>query len=232
MDDTLAPACGSPDPSVPTRGCVGYDLYKCMDSGPLTATDRELPLTLNFNGCAPGFIPFFYEATGTTVVRCTGFCAVLEIDNTPAHSMNHKGDPTALGKLPTQPQPRIGDAMCDVGKKGSHASSTCKFIWPYVADRLTGLLPAWFAASRHLDTLGVCQATDFFRYDPTGQNNATTSIPDCATLPPYNPSAPTVENASNWSCQKRSNSPVASGRAPDLRLGYGGPAQLRRHTFD
>ena len=239
-------ACGSTDPSMPTSGCYGYDKYSCAPAGAsvYSLTDRQPPRTNSagnpyLNGCAPGFIPFFYEMTGSTMTLCTGFCAALEIDNTPAHVGNSKGNASAPAKLPTSPGPLAGDGTCDIGKKGSHVSSTCKFIWPYVADRTTGLLPPQFELGPHLDTLGVCQAIAFFQYDSDGNQTPDMPFPDCSTLPPHVPGDLVSNNdAADWGCQKYSNSQfLSSGKVrnpalSDIRIGGGSPVPMLRHTFD
>jgi len=239
-------ACGSTTASMPTRGCYGYDSYSCAPAGMTvyTLTDRMPPRTNAsgnpyLNGCAPGFIPFFYAATGSTMTLCTGYCAALEIDNTPAHAGNTKGDPNALAKLPTAPAPLAGDGTCDIGKKGSHASSTCKFIWPYLTDATTGMLPARFANGPLLDTLGVCQAIAFFSYDSDNDMTPDMPFPDCSTLPPHVPGDLVLnDDAADWGCQKYSSSQFTSGsklRNPaldDIRIGGGSPVPMLRHTFD
>jgi len=231
-DDTLAPACGSPDPSAPTRGCYGYDTFTCMDAGPLTATDRQTPASLQNNGCAPGFQPLVFETTGSNVILCAGYCSPLEIDNTSAHSMNHKGNPSALAKLPTQAQARAGDATCDIGKKGSHASSTCVYRWSTIGD-LANTAPSQFNTSRYVDTLGFCIATAFMSYDPAGGGNFTTPWPDCATLAPRSSATPGPrDDAADFLCQKFSSSQFTSARVPDLRLGHRNPVPVLRHRFD
>lgn len=212
---TATTACGSTNPSMPTRGCYGYNEFSCapVSTSTLSLTDRASPHTNGsgnpyLNGCAPGFIPMFFEGTGSMQVLCSGFCAALETDNTPAHVGNAKGDPTALAKLPLQPAPIAGDGTCEVGKKGSLASSACKFVWPFVLEN--GVLPPTFATSPLLDTLGVCMAIDRFYYDAdanpaTGINGAEAPYPDCATLPP--PSGTTTgvgDDAGDWFCAKYS----------------------------
>lgn len=227
-------ACGSLDPAAPDRGCYGYDGFGCLVSEPevLDLTDRMPPISNQFNSCAPGFIPFFFEMVGSTVALCSGLCAALEIDNTPAHAGNGKGDATALAKLPRSAAPVAGDGTCDIGKKGSHASSTCVFLWPFVNDGTDGS----FEMGPLLDTLGVCMAIEFFPYDPTGGMNYTVPRPDCATLPPRSAATPgDFDDAADWMCQKRSNSmPLTPSRAArDVRIGgtKGGAVPQVRHTF-
>jgi hypothetical protein len=222
-------SCGSLNPATPNLGCFGYTEFTCAAVGS-TATDRELPRSTTINGCAPGFVPFFFERTGTTINLCTGLCAALEIDNTPAHVGNAVGDRTALGKLPTESMPRMGDATCEIGKKGSHASSECRFLWHY-AD-----LTPEFLSSRHLDTLGVCFAHEFFQYDTDADAVPDRTCPSCTTLPPRSAATPLeLDDAADWGCQKYANSPLATAtgrRARDVSFRASlSPVPIARHRF-
>lgn len=221
-------ACGSSDGATPSRGCYGDEDFICSSARPevLTKTDRQIPRmstggTPFINGCAPGFTPMFFESTGSMQVLCAGFCAALEIDNTPAHMNNGKGDPDAVAKLPNQPLPLAGNATCDAGKKGSEASSTCMFYWAYILDT-QGMVPAEFRNSGLLDTLGVCFAYSHFRYDAdnnpaTGVDGKEAPYPDCATLPPRSAATPgATDDAFDWGCQKLSSG-GATAQRPVLR---------------
>ncbi len=240
-------ACGSPSPAMPNKGCYGFSEYSCaptgMTSWPLT--DRMMPQTNAagnpyLNGCAPGFIPLFYEMTGSTKTLCTGFCAALEIDNTPAHMGNVKGDPAALGKLPTSAAAVAGDATCDVIKKGSRPSSQCHFLWPYLVDDSTGELPMAFDMSTQRDKLGVCFAIEFFMYDSDNDMTPDMPYPNCATLPPRSMATTgDSDDAADWGCQLLANSMFTSTNKPGLNPALKNvrmPKQLEmeliRHTID
>jgi hypothetical protein len=234
---TVKQACGSTSATMPTKGCYGYDDYSCAPAGMsvYTLTDRMAPRTNAsgnpyLNGCAPGFLPFFYEMTGSTVTKCTGYCAALEVDNTvqpvPAAGVfpdqgtetrttlmpaeRDDGYDKAVGKMPTTAK-APGDAVCSLTKKGSRTSSTCKFIWPYVADRTTGEIPMQFAMGPYLDTLGVCQAIEFFQYDSNNDMMPDMNFPDCKTLPRLTAST-TDEDSADWGCAKFSNSMFIGGK--------------------
>ncbi len=170
---------------------------------------------------------------------CTGLCAALEVDSTPAHVGNSKGNAAALAKLPLSAAPVAGDGTCAIGKKGSHASSTCRFIWPYLADTFTGELPVAFENGPLLDTLGVCMAISFFQYDSNADGFPDAPHPDCTTLPPRSSATPDDDDdAADWSCQKRSNSLFVGGpkttnpALADIRIGSSGPVPVMRHTFE
>ena len=240
--------CGSPSASAPNKGCYGFSEYSCaptgMTSWPLT--DRMMPQTNAagnpyLNGCAPGFIPLFYEMTGSTKTLCTGFCSALEIDNTPAHTGNAKGNATALGKLPTTAAPAAGDATCQATKKGSEESSQCHFMWPYLEDDSTGELPVSFDMGPYRDTLGVCFAIAHFQYDSNNDMTPDMPYPNCATqLPPRSATTTGMtDDAADWGCQLRANSQLAStGKtqlAPalkNIRLPKQSEMELLRHAFD
>jgi hypothetical protein len=237
-------ACGSTMATMPTKGCYGYDDYSCAPAGMsvYALTDRMAPRTNAsgnpyLNGCAPGFIPFFYEMTGSTKTLCTGLCAALEIDNTPANTGNTLGNPMAIGKLPTMVKNQ-GDATCSPAKKGSAGgNSHCKFIWPYVADRTTGELPMQFAMGPLLDTLGVCQSIGFFKYAKDADMVADDPFPACNTLPRLT-AAMDDEDAADWACQKFSNSQFIGGKAKmhpalsDTRIPKDLPLEIVRHNLN
>ena len=238
-------ACGSTMATMPTKGCYGYDDYSCAPAGasvyPLT--DRMTPRTNAsgnpyLNGCAPGFIPFFYEMTGSTKTLCTGLCAALETDNSSPANMGHTtGDPAAVGKLPTTVK-AAGDAICTAAKKGSAVgNSHCKYIWPYVADRTTGELPMQFAMGPLLDTLGVCQSITFFKYAKDADMVADDPFPPCNTLPRLT-AATDDEDAADWACQKFSNSQFIGGKPKlnpamsDIRIPKDLPLEIVRHNMN
>jgi hypothetical protein len=246
-------ACGSPTPAMPSKGCYGYDEFSCaptgMTSWPLT--DRQMPRTNAagnpyLNGCAPGFIPLFYAMTGSTMTLCTGFCSALEMDNTPAHAGNAKGNATALGKLPTAAAAVAGGATCEIASKGSEASSQCKFMWPYLVDDATGELPLAFDQGPLRDTLGVCMAIAQFQYDSNNDMQPDAPYPSCTPfngspgLPPR--SAATTgdsDDAADWGCQLVANSQLTSTGKPsvnralkDVSIPKQREMEIVRHQFD
>jgi hypothetical protein len=232
---TPTAACGSTTPASPNKGCYGLESYSCATvlAGALTLTDRTVPPNYVLNACAPGFMPILYSATGSTTVTCNGLCAALETDNTAGHVNNGKGDPTALGKLPTQAAPAAGNATCNVGVKGSEASSSCVYMWLYLADDF-GTVPPEFTP--WVDLVGVCIARDHYRYDLNNDGQLTTAdptYPDCATLPPRSTATPGFyDDAADFGCQKLANSmfavpPPSFGSV----LNQTDAVPLRRHDF-
>ena len=251
---TTKTACGSPNGAMPSKGCYGYDEYSCAPSGMTSwpLTDRMTPRTNAagnpyLNGCAPGFIPLFYEMTGSTKTLCTGFCSALEMDNTKP-AANAKGNVAAPGKLPTQMAPTadMGNATCNADKKGSEASSQCRFLWPYLEDDATGELPVAFDQGPYRDTLGVCMAIAHFMYASNADMTPDKAYPSCSPfmadpgLPPR--SAATTgdaDDAADWGCQLRANSQLTStgksGVNPALknvRLPKQAEMELVRHQLN
>ena len=250
---TSTAACGSANPTMPSAGCYGFDDYSCAPAGmnTWTLTDRAMPRTnaagqAYLNGCAPGFLPFFFETTGSNVTLCSGLCAAVEVTSATVNAATLvKGDAAALGKLPTTAAAIAGDATCNIGKKGSEATSECRFIWAYVGDMATGaLLPAFEA--NYADKLGVCMAIGQFNYDQD-MMPATPGVPypSCKDLPV--PSAATAtldyDDADDWGCRKYSTTVAASMFAPNGKRSFApamddvrmaakdAPLELVRHSF-
>lgn len=231
-------ACGSMNAASPNRGCYGIASYSCSTAvaASLTLTDRMVPRTSTsgapfLNGCAPGYTPLFYSMTGSTQVLCAGFCAALEIDNTPSHVGNSKGDPTAPAKLPMKDQPFTGDGTCEIGNKGSEASSTCKFIWPFLTDG-NGAVEPDFLATGLLDRLGVCFANDHFMYDSNGDTVPDKPNPACSTLPPQSVLTPgNFDDAADFGCQRMANTARVAPALYDIHIGLRESIALVRHTL-
>ncbi|MFN0250730.1 MAG: hypothetical protein ACKV2T_27870 [Kofleriaceae bacterium] len=240
--------CGSPNPAMPSKGCFGYDEYSCAPSGMTSwpLTDRMMPRTNPagnpyLNGCAPGFIPLFFEMTGSTRTLCTGICAALEISNAQPAG-NADGDDTALGKAPTAAGPVAGGATCALTARGSGPAvgSQCRFLWPYLEDDATGELPIAFERD-YVDKIGVCMSISFFDYDSNADMMPDMDYPNCANLVPTG-AANMFDNAAFWGCLKRSNTPMAltsSGKKAQLspalqnvRVPKQVEMELVRHSLD
>ena len=247
---TNTAACGSANPLMPNSGCYGYDEFSCAPTGMTSwgLTDRQAPRTNAsgnpyLNGCAPGFIPFFFEMTGSTKTLCSGFCSAREVTSaTPMAELAAKGNPQAIGKLPTKAAD-VGDATCEVGKKGSAGTSTCMFMWYYLEDD-AGDLNDQFESGPLLDTLGICQATEFFRYDSDGDMMPDANYPGCWELPARSAATPDDDDdVSDWPwCVKRANwmppaataarkSGPAAQMKSDFRIMKDAPMELIRHRL-
>jgi hypothetical protein len=217
VDDTEA--CGSEEPARPRLGCYGGDEFSCSRTAPirdsdntpldldlaLQLTDRTTPAGRYRNSCAPGFMSISYTETGSNTFFCTGICAALEVDNTPAHVNNELGDPTAPAKNPTDPAPQAGNATCEVLKRGSATPETCRFMWPILIndddpEQPTLLVTQW------TDKLGLCFPYTLYHYDSDGDGMRDSEYPPCATLPP--------EEADRFGCQKFVPAEFASSGRP------------------
>jgi hypothetical protein len=210
-----APACGSPDPTKPTKGCYGFDDFSCSGTGVVASmpatlsvldlTDRVMPRGDFLNSCAPGYVPFWNESETSMVTKCTGYCAALPIDMSTANRNNTLGDANALAKLPKEAAPAaMGNATCSAAKKGSLSGGPqeCKFMWPVLEDD-QGMLAASFTP--YINKLGTCFSYTQFKYDHDG--NAATpdeQFPPCNTLPATapDPMKPSGGAAYFW-CQPR-----------------------------
>jgi len=194
---TPSAACGSPDPTKPTKGCYGYDDFSCSNTGVnsnpaslayLDLTDRTMPRGEFLNSCAPGFLRLWYESETVMVGKCAGYCAVLPIDNTSAHSGNGLGSTAALAKLPKEAAAAAGNGTCGPTKKGSISGGDqmCVHFWTVAADDATGEIPATFEP--YITTLGACFSYTQFKYDNDGSAQTPDVVqPNCNTLPPTSP---------------------------------------------
>jgi hypothetical protein len=238
-------ACGSTDPAAPNKGCYTFDFeaFSCAPVGAATLekTDRVEPVLSPsgnpfVNGCAPGYVPFFFEATGSMKVMCTGLCAPGETSSQTApvnETLNEKGDPAGSAKLVTSAAPAVGDGLCTAGKKGSAAGGlqNCLFLWPFLTDANGNPGP-----SQYNETVGVCFSFTQFQYDANGDMTPETTFPNCKALPKR--SAATTaddDDAADFFCQKIANSqfaPSAPQNSPmkDFRLANG-PGEAVAHQF-
>ena len=158
-----------------SRGTVGVeDDAKCTKANGC-ANSAEAPF---LNGCAPGYIPALLDAIGSTFADCNGLCAPADADST---TLAETGNKTALGKLPKDPAPVAGHAVCEPNKKAATNHEEC--LYSYALTETTAGLPD----SPFNDTLGICFDYAKFTYDPT-QNGSGSANPipdvDCNKLRP------------------------------------------------
>jgi hypothetical protein len=242
-------ACGSPDPAQPVATCVASAGFRSFHCAPTSSelyanVDREPPLTdalgsVYSNGCAPGFIPFYFEdASGAMQTLCTGMCAPLKVDQTIAAEAEHKddnrGDKKALAKLATDPEPTLGKATCDAGIKGSVVTAPrgqdCRFLWfPLAKGDPTRPLQSPFN-----DTLGVCFAYEKFLTVTVPGMPQKQPEKSCADLPAVAPTDDPYGSARDNGCYPLAES-VGLGpttrRAPSYRLAHGAGLAVR-HILD
>ncbi len=175
FDKGVATCTGTPE---------GRDKPATTDDVPCTVANDCANATGSFlNGCAPGFIPFYFDTTGSTLVDCTAFCAPLDTDS--STPQNVEGDGTALGKLPTDPAPTAGHAKCEVGVLAHKPGETCQFLWPSIIQANVNTDPA---TNPYLNNLGTCFRPADFTYDPTNGtgSGSDTKVPEppCSELRP------------------------------------------------
>lgn len=242
-------ACGSTNPAQPSGACIrgpGFRSFVCAPTGPelYAKTDRQPPLAAPNgapypNGCAPGFIPFFFEdVSGSMRTLCSGTCAPLKVDKTiamdPMHRDDNRGDKTALGKLPTDAMPTAGKSTCDVGVKGSAVSDPhgedCRFLWfPLAASN--GGRPA---VTPYNDTLGICFPYEKFLTITVEGSDTRLPEKSCAELPETAPDDDPYGTAKDSGCYPLSQSMTAR-RLPNRVVTYrlaNGDAAVVRHIFD
>lgn len=250
-------ACGSADPTKPTKGCYGYDEYSCSGTAPtvsidmaVTLTDRVAPAGDYLNSCAPGFMPILISETGSTTGLCNGLCAALESDATLPQA-NEIGDATALAKNPTAMTSAPGNAVCSATKRGSAVDGpeTCRFLWVYNIDDANML-----AITPYTDIMGVCIARNKYKYDSNDDgmlDNNDMNTPECHSLPRHvNGDTMPHNDAGDFFCEKFDNDQFTPGahkskvgdkvyvgemgieassiRALDPKQG---PVPMRRHVY-
>ena len=255
---TKAEACGSADPTMPTGTCVPtsgeFKSFACVPTLTVTATDRMAPLgdAAGFfgNGCAPGFLPFFFEdGSGANVTGCSGMCAPVKMDSTifgTATNNQPYGDTNALGKLPADPQAVAGHATCQSTFKGSippdqqgNGVEDCRFIWFPLANSST---PPAVVDTPYNNTLGMCFAYSRFMTIDTNNDMVPDafekSCKDLGTTPD-----PAFGTAEQNGCYPVTGFPTATARVTPwllkpnshrlggFRAAYGTGVVLR-HVFD
>src|SRR5262245_5696731 len=244
---TKTDACASADPTKPTSACVfGPDptAWVCAPSGSILYgnTDRKPPLSDPAsmrpfpNGCAPGFIPFYFEdASGAMKTLCTGMCAPLKVDMTiavGAHAKDNQGDLTVPVKLTAEATPKAGNGVCTPTKKGamdinSPLGEDCRFSW----FPLAGGDPAKAVPTPYNNSLGFCFAYEKFLV--VGPNKL--PLKSCAELPvtvtdPMDPFGTADDNGcyplTTATARKSTRNPMR-----DFRFGNG-DGMAMRHSFD
>jgi hypothetical protein len=254
---TKAEACGSNDPANPTATCVPtsseFKAFACAPALTRTATDRmppaappDDPSAIVGNGCAPGFLPFFFDSSGNEKTLCSGMCAPVKMDSTifadAKTPINQKpyGNTAALGKLPTDTAPVMGHATCQSAIKGAltdaEGTEDCRFIWFPLA---ISQVPPAIVDTPNNNRLGMCFA--YSKFTLKGPNNTTVpekSCKDLGTAPdatfgtaeengcyPLDGFPPPAARTTSWLFKPNPN------RMGNLRLSYG-PAVMVRPVFD
>lgn len=235
LSGTATEACGSLDPSRPTGTCVPtsgeFRAFVCAPviPGSIALTDRTTPLGDQHgpfgNGCAPGFLPFYFEdASGAMKTLCSGMCAPAKVDAEIAvfHPELHAGDPSARGKLVADTAPVAGHATCLQGVKGSIAPDAqgngvedCRFLW----FPLAAADPTKVGASPYGNTLGFCfDYRAFITVDTNGDGRPDAAEKSCAQLPVTATAGDPFGTAEENGCYPLPGSP--GRQAPRRRASY------------
>ena len=213
-------ACGSPTPTNPELGCYSGSFQQFSCSSTPVARGATAPLEdrdactaangcqsasgVSFsNGCAPGFVPFFFDSGTSTQVDCTGLCAPLDTDLTQA--TNGPGDATVLAKLPGDAAPVAGHARCTQGGRAKDANEECRYLSAF---GVTGPLA---------DTLGACLEPALF------------TEPLCSTLKPGTPGPTDDPNtfAVTFGCYSSTHAFAPHRAIPPARITHATHATLR-----
>jgi len=236
-------ACGSTNPSMPNKGCYTFDFeaFSCAPVGmtTLVKTDRTEPVLSPagnpfVNGCAPGYVPFFFEMTGSMKVLCTGTCASGAISSLAAEAVNAQGLPNGSAKLVTAATPAPGDGRCVAAKKGSAAGGiqNCVMLWSFLTDAMGNPGP-----SQYNESVGVCFSFTQFQYDSNNDMTPDKAFPNCNSLPKRTAATTGIDDDSaDFGCQLIAESMFAPTQTPsapmmkDFRLGFG-PGEATAHIF-
>jgi hypothetical protein len=173
-----APACGSPNPGAPSRGCYGYlnGPFTCVPValGAETRTHGTVPIgTANgpvLNGCAPGHLPFSTDLFGVYI--CRAICAPVE---------------SVLGSSAQ----RQGAAPHTCPARGATASTAeCRFSSLFTPNP-TDVVPG----------VGICldTAESFYDHDMDAQTDPI-PWPSCATLTSDDANEDGLPDHVSWGC--------------------------------
>jgi hypothetical protein len=150
------------------------------------------------NGCSQGFVPFFFDHTGSMQVDCISFCKPADCysGHCGASNANQSGDASAV--------PRHQCNTTDSTGAFDPASANCIYEWPFDVGA-NGLV-----ASPTEDTVGYCIDNKFYFYDSSGGTAQCTGsgvpvpscaqYPNCSTLPLMVATDNGINTAGDWGC--------------------------------
>jgi hypothetical protein len=179
-DTDGAAACGSPNPSAPTKGCFGYPGVKFTCATILSTTKTsEVPAgTPAFrNSCAPGYLPLLPDMSGSSTVICVALCKPTNVSS---------ASTTGAAGLPGS-----GSTCPD---RGAGPPNECRY-WGLFEDTSNG-------NSAYTNTLGVCVDYPHYKYDSNNDTVLDTVWPSCTTLSPTaHTFDATLTDTQVWGCQ-------------------------------
>jgi len=122
--------------------------------------------TLYVNACNQGYLPLFYDQTGSTQVDCIAMCKPIDCyaGNCGSNDVNRIGAAPHRCSTP--------DALGNFG-----SDENCEYLWSEELDSTNNWLP-----SANSNTVGFCFDHSKYKYDPTGGNNPTIAYPSCEQL--------------------------------------------------
>ncbi len=170
-----AAACGSPDPTAPTRGCVGTPNkgFRCQPTSSTKKHGDEL-VTPYLNGCAPGYQPLLHKtADPSSPFICVAFCKPGETYSTSTANAGGVAPNTCAAR----------------GATGAE----CRYWW-YLEDTS---LPK----TTDSNTVGFCLDYGNYTYDHDG--NSTTApipFPSCTTLANTDTNGDSTPDHLYWAC--------------------------------
>ena len=127
------------------------------------------------NGCAAGYIPVFFEKTGSQTVICSAYCAPADCSS---GSGNCGAGSSTVNKIGASPH-RCNNT--DAEGTFTAPQDSCVYGWFIAAlgQQGSGDLPA----SPYNDTTGLCLAhANYDLADSTFMNTSTTPWPECETM--------------------------------------------------
>lgn len=198
-----APACGSMDPMMPTRGCYGAASqdntatnFTCTGAGdPMLRHRSPVTAPIFLNSCAPGYVPLLREMTGSMTTVCIAYCDPVN---------------TLMGATVATSQGMSPHSCPDKGATAQ--SEQCRYLWWFEGNQTP--------ISAASDAYGFCVDYTRYQYDSNNDMTPDTAWPSCRTLvanaaDPMNP----VDAAWAWGCTDSSTIPAAltGGRRPSAR---------------
>jgi hypothetical protein len=176
-----AAACGSANPTDPSRGCFGLpagagtaSVFTCAPTlAGAPGHGTVLPPPVFLNGCAPGALPILAASNNSSDVLCVALC-------TPAPSSS--ADFTSIGGLAPH-------TCADRGAAGAE----CRYWW-FLEHPAALPSPA-------RNGVGFCFEPSRYTWDDDG--NAFTPevpLPSCAVLEPVDTNGVATDDAAYWGC--------------------------------
>ena len=185
-----APACGSPNPAMPTRGCYGMPgsttvptQFTCAPAGNPSKIHRvaaaDAPGSSFFlNSCAPGYAPLLPRSSTDGTAVCIAFC-------TPGES--YSGSTAEIQGVTPHTCPARG---------ASTASEECRYFW-LLEDPRAPLSP-------YSNTVGFCLDTSLYTWDDDKvASTPEVPFPSCAALPNTDLNGNGIAENVDWACGPR-----------------------------